>query len=103
MIVKYLSRKRKARRIVRQSNELQVQSNLVKTPTQVFLMSQSGISVNMQQSSEGYQLGEVESVHNELSLQDKRSLDINDVWNEQQKSRSKIKEYKKSIQTPKEA
>ena len=94
------SLERKPRRIERQSNELEVQSNLVKTPAQVFLMSQSGISVKMQQSSEGYSLGENESVHNELSLQDRRSLDINDIWNEQQKSRNKIKEYKKSIQKP---
>lgn len=103
MIVKYLSKKRRPRKIERLEDELQVQSGLVKTPSQVYLMSQSGIPIKMQQSSEGYSLGENESVHNELSIQDRRSLDINDIWNEQQKSRSKIKEYKKSIQQPKEA
>lgn len=103
MIVKYLSKKRRPRKIERKDDELQVHSGLCKTPSQVFLMSQNGIPVNMEKSSEGYLLGENESVHNELTIHDKRSLDINDIWNEQQKSRSKIKEYKKSIQEPKEA
>jgi hypothetical protein len=103
MIRKYLSRKRKPRKIQRLPDELEVQSGLVKTPTQVYYMSQSGIPVKLNQSSEGYALGENESVHNELSIHDKRSVDINEVWTEQQKSRSKIKDYKKSIQEPKEA
>lgn len=103
MITKYLSKKRRPRKIERLPDELEVQSGLVKTPTQVYLMSQSGIPVKLNQSADGYALGENESVHNELTIHDKRGVDINEVWTEQQRSRSKIKDYKKSIQEPKEA
>lgn len=97
MIVKYLSQKRKPRKIERLPEEIDVVSGLVKTPKQVYLLSQSGIPVDINTSSDGFNDGAVESIHNEIQLLDERSKDINDIWEAQQMSKKKIKDYKNQV------
>ena len=97
MIVKYLSQKRRSRKIKGLPDEIDVVSGLVKTPKQVYLLSQSGIPVDINTSSEGYNDGAVESIHNEIQITDERSKDINHIWEAQQQSKKKIKDYQNQV------
>lgn len=99
MIRKYLSKKRRIRSIKRNPDETEVLSGLVKTPSQIYALSSAGVPMKVNQSSEGYNDGAVESVHSELSIQDMRRKDINDIWEAQQEANAKVKKYKQELQT----
>lgn len=93
MIVKYLHRTQKARICKRQENEVEVMSGLSRTPKQIGALLSQKIDCSYKVSAENFDLGT--SSHSSPSLESQRGIDVNQVWNEQQNARAKIKEYQK--------
>lgn len=92
MIVKYLHKTKTTRVCKRQETEQQVQSGLSRTPKQIGALMAQKIDCSYKVSPENFDLGT--SSHSSPSLESQRGIDVNQVWNEQQNARAKIKQYK---------
>lgn len=92
MIVKYLHKKSQTRVCRRQENEVEVMSGLSRTPKQIGALMAQKIDCSYKVSAENFDLGT--SSHSSPSLESQRGIDVNQVWNEQQNARAKIKQYK---------
>lgn len=94
MIVKYLHKQQKVKTCKRQENEVEVMSGLSRTPKQIGALMAQKIDCSYKVSADNFDLGT--SSHTSPSLENQRGIDVNQVWNEQQNARCKIKQYQKT-------